>query len=413
MTNKLIVVIMGPGKKHFAEMCLESVKDADKILYWTNNKEFIFKNEGKIENLFYNNWDETDPATNGKCRQRYLKHLKQNYPDDWCLVLDEDEVVEDLSKIKEFIQGELLNNVFSVKMRHFIGNIGWEDATHEHHWVPNRLFKISEVLSYPLHSHPVLIPKDENKVGLCAETTIWHCGHLPIEYMDYILKRYKQHTNDSVIHSEIFLNQWKMSHLFGQYPIRQINPLELPKQICERYEINKDEFYHSRYQLELKHSIMVHQWNDYFKPTSVLDLGCGRGCYLFFWKWFVEETKGLEISEWAQQNAFCNKDDILVIDITTINQAFEFDLITAIDILEHLDYKDLDNVLNMMQKTGKKFLFSIPFIGDPNLEADNTHIIKEDKEWWVNKLSKYFTIKNAPNYWLFASQILIGENKNG
>jgi len=68
--------------------------------------------------------------------------------------------------------------------------------------------------------------------------------------------------------------------------------------------------------------------------------------------------------------------------------------------------------LKNINKLGKKnFLFSIPFLGDPNLDADPTHIIKESKEWWVKKLSEYFIIKDAPVDWLFTHQMLIGEKK--
>ena len=111
--DKLIVVIMGPGKKHFAEMCLDSVKDADKILYWTSDylkvksickDTDIYKNK-KLE-IIYNEWNEDDKATNGKCRNRYLKYLKENYNGWICLVLDEDEILSEdgVNKIKEFIK---------------------------------------------------------------------------------------------------------------------------------------------------------------------------------------------------------------------------------------------------------------------------------------------------------------------
>lgn len=427
MDRKLIVVVMGPGKQHFAEMCLESVKDADKILYWTSIDRISLWEFNASTNPFvdihipsnkkeilimYNHWDKNDPATNGKCRQRYLEYLKQNYPDDWCLVLDEDEILEEggIEVVKKFIN-ERQPGIYNMKMRHFIGNIGHEDATRPVHVVPGRLFKISEAIKYPEHSHPVL--EGELK-GACLDTTIWHLGHLPVEYMDYILARYKQHAKDSVIHTQDFLKQWKYSHLLGVYPSKEINMLELPKQICDRYEIDKDEIYHSRYNLELKHSLMVKQWNDYFKPDNVLDLGCGRGCYLYFWNWFNDRAFGIELSQWAVDNRFINR--IKQGDISDENTfiydgvGYMFDLITAIDVLEHLDDEQLDKTLNNISKYGKRFLFSIPFEGDPNLEADKTHKQFHDKEWWINIIESYgIKIKEVPQDWLYHNQLLIGE----
>mgnify|MGYP001614791555 CR=1 FL=1 len=414
MEQKLIVVIMGPGKKHFAEMCLESVKNADKILYWANNKDWILKTEkdniiyhlSNFFNFFDNGWDKNDKATNGKCRQRYLEHLKKNYPSDWCLVLDEDEILEEggIEKIKKFIF-EREPGVYNVKMRHFVGDLGHEDNTHQTHVVPCRLFKISEAIKYPEHSHPIL--EGELK-GACLDTTIWHLGHLPVEYLDYILKRYKQHKKDSIIHNQQFLEQWKYSHLLGKYPIREINPLELPQQICDRYEIDKDIFYHSRYQLELKNAIMVKQWYDYFKPESILDLGCGRGCYLYFWKWFCNDCIGMEISEWARHNAFTL--GIGKGDVSDENNYVNTDLITAIDVLEHLTDEELKMTLENMSKYGKRFLFSIPFEGDPNLQADNTHKQFISKEGWIKLIESYgIKISDTPKEWLFSHQLLIGE----
>ncbi len=408
--NKLIVVIMGPGKEHFFNMCLDSVKDADKILYWTSDslKDWIFPHIKDKQEIYFNGWDETDPATNGKCRQRYLEYLKLNHPDDWCLVLDEDELVENLSKIKDFINEEYRNpGIYNVKMRHFIGDLGHEDATRPVHVVPGRLFKISEAIRYPEHSHPVI---EGELRGACLDTAIWHLGHLPVEYMDYILKRYKQHSQDSIIHTQDFLKQWKLSHLFGQYPKKEINPIDLPKQICDRYEIDKDEFYFSRYNLEIKHPIMVKQWYEYFKPETVLDLGCGRGCYMYFWNYFCDNICGIELSKWAVEHPFIS--NIVQGDISDENiyKGVNWDLITAIDVLEHLNDEQLCKTLWNMSNYGRRFLFSIPFEGDPNLDADNTHKQFHDKQWWVDKISSYgIKVTEAPTNWLFAPQLLIGE----
>jgi 2-polyprenyl-3-methyl-5-hydroxy-6-metoxy-1,4-benzoquinol methylase len=405
---------MGPGKKHFAKICLESVKDADKILYWTN-KALDFQTENTIYrnlDIFFNGWDEQDPATNGKCRQRYLEYLKKNYPDDWCLVLDEDEILEEdgIKRIKQFIN-EREPGLYNVKMRHFIGDLGHEDATRPVHVVPCRLFKISEAIKYPEHSHSVL--EGELK-GACLDTTIWHLGHLPVEYLDYIKHRYKQHLKDSIIHTKQFLTQWYLNHLFGQYPVKQIDPTELPKIICDRYELDKDQFYFENRGLEVKHFIMTKQWKNYFQNKNVLACGCGRGPYLCAWNAYDVEAFGFDKSKFAVMNPINANTQMWIDDITKFETTQKFDLVTAIDILEHLEYEDLEKALIHIHKTTKKFvLFSIPFEGDPNLELDPTHIIKEGKEWWINRLSRYFKIKDAPQDWLFHEQLLIGEKIGG
>ena len=412
MEQKLIVTIMGPGKKHFAEMCLKSVKDADKIFYWTSDKSLVIPmyNEKRNFECFDNGWDETDPATNGKCRQRYLDYLKKNYPDDWCIVLDEDEILEEggIDKIRQHIK-EREPGLYNVKMRHFIGDLGHEDATRPVHVVPCRLFKISEAIKYPEHSHPVL--EGELK-GACLDTCIYHLGHLPVEYLDYLLYRYSQHSKDSIIHTRPFLKQWYYSHILGMYPTRQINPIELPKILCDRYQINKDEFYFQDRGLEVKHFIMTKQWKNYFNNKNILDCGCGRGPYLCAWNAYDVEAFGFDISKYAVMNPINANTQMWIDDILKFKSTKQFDLVTAIDILEHLNYEDLDKALKNIHRATKKYvLFSIPFEGDPNLEADITHIIKEDKDWWMLQLSKYFKIKDTPKDWLFKEQLLIGEKK--
>jgi len=128
----------------------------------------------------------------------------------------------------------------------------------------------------------------------------------------------------------------------------------------------------------MKHPLMVKQWYDYFEPESVLDLGCGRGCYLYFWKWFEYNCEGIELSEWAAKNAFVQ--GIKIGDISVKTNYRDHDLITAIDVLEHLDDTTLTMTLDNMAEFGKRFIFSIPFDkddelnipADPNLYNDST-----------------------------------------
>jgi len=406
---KLIVVIMGQSCEKFLPMCLDSVKEAEQILYVDGgSKDDSWAIATNMENCkpIYNKWDESDKQMNGKQRNFYLNYLKKHYPNDWALCLDADEVVEDLSKLQEFIK-TVPSGLYSVKMRHFVGDLGHEDATRQTHFVPNRLFKISEAKEYPLHSHPVLMGEPEGSTDC---TTIWHLGHLPVEYMDYILKRYKQHTNDSIIHNQPFLNNWRDAHLFGKYPVREVNPLELPKQIIERYEINKDEHYFKGRGLELKHFIDAIHWKEFFKPKIAVELGCGLGPRLYALQNIGVESYGIEISQYAVDHSMAKN-----VHQGDVRNGMAFpetpDLVIAYDLLEHIDYENIDNVIDMIVRLSNKYILcSIPFLGDPNLEADPSHKIKETKEWWKKKFTdKGCKVLNTPQHFLYRNQLIILE----
>ena len=114
-SNKLVVVIMGQNCKGFIRMCLNSVEDADAIVYcdggstdntislldgygfYLPDSYFEFKTldgrdrytkeglkEHKKERLkrcvIENKYDQEDMAMNGKQRNFYLDNVKKNYP---------------------------------------------------------------------------------------------------------------------------------------------------------------------------------------------------------------------------------------------------------------------------------------------------------------------------------------------
>ena len=421
--SKIVAMIMGQDCENTIGMCLESVKDADAVVYCDGGskdrtldvfeglqvhkrKSFLLQNEFKKE----------DPLAISKQRNFYLKYLKENYKGWFCIVLDADEVLDNMNKVKEWIKkfdGIGDTYLLSPRMRHLMNKLNVEDAVQPVHHVEHRFFKVTNDLFYPEGDHCILQSTKEMKTGPVNDFLIYHLGYLGGVWD--IKKRYdgQMLRKESNIHSEDFLNKWYKIHLLGDYPVQQFNPLELPDVILEHFGIEKDEFYHSRYQLELKHPIMVQQWYDYFKPKNVLDLGCGKGCYLYFWKWFLpfENSDGIELSKWAIDNSFTQP--IWQGDISNEEGWHNNDLITAIDILEHLTDKQLDDTLKLMFKYGNKFLFSIPFEGDPNLLADSTHKQFHNRAWWIKKINSYgIELEPTPLDWLFHEQILIGKKKN-
>ncbi len=423
--EKIIVCIMGQNCEKFIGMCLESVKDADSIVYCdggsTDNTLNIVDAElsGNNENILTRNlYIQEDKGMNGKQRNHYLKILKENYPNDWALCLDADEILEDggIQKIRDFIKEEHLHEgknveMWSPRMRHLISDLAHEDSIEKIHYVLNRLFKISDADKYPEVEHPVLQPKArlQSKVD-CI--TVWHMAYVP-NVWDY-KKRYDNHMKKSDMHTPEFLKEWYFSHIFGEYPNTPFHPQELPTPILKEFGIEKDELYFAHRKLEAKHFLDAIHWKDYFKCKTALEWGCGLGPRVYAMNNVGIDAEGIELSKWAVKHSLIpNK-------IIQGDLAFRYfykskvDLIIAYDVLEHLPYDKLDDaIINLIKGTKKHILVSMPFIGDPNLERDPTHIIKEKRSWWI----KQFTDKGCrlvftPKNFIYQEQLLILEVDN-
>ena len=424
--TKLNVVIMGQDCEKYIGMCLDSVKDADNIIYCDGGStdETMLKVASRRNDavIIENKFDQEDTLMNSKQKNFFLDYLKKNHMGEWVLYLDADEVVDDFSKLKNLIDNppENLKELISIKMRHFENNLGFEDATVPEHYVPNRLFKVRENLFFPDGEHTVLWIK-KGDVGISEEEMQVYCGKLrgiTIWHLAYcsgiwdFRKRYLNHLKKSEIHTKEFMDKWYFSHLFGIYPAKPVNAVEIPDIILKEFLIDPDKIYFmNRRTLEPKHFIMSRQWIGYFNPKNILDLGCGLGMYGYAIDSYGVNYQGLELSKWAIENTIYRNLKIKQGDVTESQDFKDFDLVLCVDILEHLEEEDLDKTLELIKNYGKNFLFSIPFIGDPNLEADPTHKIKKEKQWWINKLTNNFKIKEAPKHFAFHEQMLIGEPK--
>ena len=419
--QNLIVTVMGDNGSRFIDMCFNSILDADKIIFcWgMEDKETLEKAKELFDTqelyhgeIIQNPYNQEDKCMNGKTRNYYLNYLKQNYPNDWCLCIDLDEVVEDLSKVKQFIQ-EAQPGIYSPRMRHFIGDLSKEDAIQPAHYVLNRLFKISEAGNYPETEHPVLqFKKHENDdlyySGNIPALVIWHLGY--INGVFDINKKYNNHMKKSNMHTPEYLYQWNMAHILGIYPTKPVNVLEIPKIILDNFGIEKDAFYFADRGLKPLNFLMTKDWMS-LNPKSVLDLGCGLGNYGYVFRYFYGVNyKGMDISNFAVKiNPY--KLDLTQGSIVNYFDKNIYDLVLCVDILEHLTEQELDKTLENIKGLGTNYIFSIPFIGDPNLTNDPTHKIHQTKDWWINKLNSIFVIREAPSNWVLSNQLLIGTKR--
>lgn len=114
------------------------------------------------------------------------------------------------------------------------------------------------------------------------------------------------------------------------------------------------------------------------EAKSLLDYGCGKG-YL---------AKLLDFPIWEYDPAIAGKDEL----------PRPADLVVCIDVLEHIEPELLDSVLGHIQSCTKKLVY---FVIDTKLaqktlsDNRNTHLIIENLDWWIKKLSEFFVTSEA------------------
>jgi 2-polyprenyl-3-methyl-5-hydroxy-6-metoxy-1,4-benzoquinol methylase len=268
-------------------------------------------------------------------------------------------------------------------------------------------------LSYDEVEHPVL--KGAENVGLIQAMTLYHFGYA--REMFRLVRKYVNHLEKSNIHTPEYLREWYLLHLTGKYPVSKVNLDEIPSLIKKYFQIEKigeELYFQERREAEAKHFIDAWSWMQEFKPETVIEVGCGMGHRVFACHTMGMKAQGFDISEYAIKNTpYKNLLDQGMLHIADITTDFDvrtpFDLVICYDILEHLEYEELEKALENIWRLGKKdFVFSIPFLGDPNLENDPTHKIKETREWWIDKLMNHgLKIKSIPQGFIYKNQLIV------
>jgi SAM-dependent methyltransferase len=139
-------------------------------------------------------------------------------------------------------------------------------------------------------------------------------------------------------------------------------------------------------------------------PTTLLDLGCGRGAFLSHaasvrpnWKLFGTdiEPEGLATTSSLVPSA-------RVAMASADEQIFgedSFDVISAWDVLEHIaDLTLAANAIQSMLKSAGIFTFVVPVYDGPTgslvrrLDKDPTHVHKSSRRWWLEWAAGSFDV---------------------
>jgi len=125
----------------------------------------------------------------------------------------------------------------------------------------------------------------------------------------------------------------------------------------------------------MKHIDTIKSLYDKVEAKSLLDYGCGKGLL----------ARQLDFPIWEYDPAIPGKN----------SPPRAADLVVCVDVLEHIEPYYLDNVLFDISRCIKKVGYLV--IGTRPAQKTlpdgrNTHLIVEGKAWWVERLSKFFTL---------------------
>jgi hypothetical protein len=143
--------------------------------------------------------------------------------------------------------------------------------------------------------------------------------------------------------------------------------------------------------------------NDYIKSNiieTLIDIGSGRGKLL--------EVLKKDYSDLYIMSCDINKYHEVEVDFETIDLSnpdtycyfdFKYDLLTCLDVLEHLDKSYIEKVLEYFSKISKKCILTIANHSD-KLNGVELHTIQEDDSYWTPLIKRYFMIDKYDEYYI-------------
>jgi SAM-dependent methyltransferase len=115
-------------------------------------------------------------------------------------------------------------------------------------------------------------------------------------------------------------------------------------------------------------------------PRTVLDVGCARGLLVQALAVQGVDSRGMDISEHAIASAHEGVRDRLVVASATEPIAGRYDLVTCIEVLEHLSPPDAQSAIDRITEVTDRVLFS----SSPGDHDEPTHINTHPTEHWAS-----------------------------
>lgn len=139
---------------------------------------------------------------------------------------------------------------------------------------------------------------------------------------------------------------------------------------------------------------------------TLVDIGTGRGSFL---KTLKDEVPNIELTSYDLSNyhnlSYVRHFDFNLVDFTSSLWLYNFDYLTCLDCLEHIEESKLQEIVNKFSKMCKYASISVANHPSKCQSGYELHLTQRDMDWWTNLLSQKFNIissgKHMNNYMYF------------
>jgi SAM-dependent methyltransferase len=161
----------------------------------------------------------------------------------------------------------------------------------------------------------------------------------------------------------------------------------LDKKLDKFYYPHQEEFYLPERIRKAKEII------DRFSIKSVLCLGCGKGFFVKAFRKHGVDAYGVDLSEYAIRNCPSDIQDYLfqgdICDLSYF-KAEQFEMVTAINVLEHIAVPDLYLAMDELIRVSRFYVLLCvktskePYLGESAtmISGDKSHVSIYPKDWW-------------------------------
>lgn len=122
-----------------------------------------------------------------------------------------------------------------------------------------------------------------------------------------------------------------------------------------------------------------------FEPRTILDAGCAWGVLVEAFRKHGLDASGVDISEFAIQNVHPEIRPYCWIGSITEPFPKNYDLITCIEVLEHMPQREAEKAIENFCKHANEVIFS----STPFDYKEVTHINVQDPEYWASQFARF------------------------